>query len=346
MGRDNAKQSHQRQSSRQTNPVVVTDFPGFEQPDLERLYRKLGNDHVFIVGGYDALRVALEQHPETDVLCTGSIPDDLTTLAPNLRWIQLPSAGADHIMRSGLPLSRLPLMITTSSGIHATPITEYVFSSLLLHAWHWRRLLALQRDRTWADDSERASLRGFELFGTTIGIVGVGHIGRQIARLAHAFEMRVLGIRRSAHSGEQDPDVDMLYPPEQLRVMLSQCDHVVVATPSTPETHHLIGEGELRSMRPHAYIINIARGDVIDESALVRALTQHWIGGAGLDVMEQEPLSPSSRLWSLPNVYLSPHISGATRRYGSLLMDLFLENLRLYQNSEPLLNVLDPSRGY
>jgi phosphoglycerate dehydrogenase-like enzyme len=326
--------------------VVVTDFPGFEPPDLDRLSRELGNNHVLAVGGYEALRVALEQHPETEVLCSGSIPDDLATLAPNVRWIQLTSAGADHLFRSGLPQSRLPLVITTASGIHATPITEYVFSSLLLHTWHWRRLLALQRDHTWADDGERMSLRGYELFGATIGIIGVGHIGRQIARLARAFGMRVLGVRRSAQAGELDPDVDVLYSSEQLRVMLGQCDHVVVAAPSTPETHHLIGEGELRSMRSHAYLVNVSRGDVIDEAALVRALTQHWIGGAGLDVMEQEPLSSSSRLWSLPNVYLSPHISGGTRRYGTLLMDLFLENLRRYEEAQPLLNVLDPVRGY
>jgi phosphoglycerate dehydrogenase-like enzyme len=346
MDKQDASQPHAQQSKRQTRPVLVTDFPSFEPADLDRLYRELGRDHVLVVGGYDVLRSALEQHPEIDVLCTGSIPDDLPTLAPNLRWIQLPSAGADHLLRNGLPHSRLPLVITTASGVHATPITEYVFGSLLLHAWHWRRLLALQRDRTWADESERTSLRGYELFGTTIGIVGLGHIGRHVAYLARAFGMRVLGVRRTSQGDAHDPDVDALYRPEQLREMLGQCDYVVIATPSTPETHHLIGEGELRSMRPHAYLVNIARGNVIDEAALVRALTQHWIGGAGLDVVEEEPLSPSSRLWSLPNAYPSPHISGATRRYGTLLIDLLLENLHRYEASEPLLNVLDPERGY
>jgi phosphoglycerate dehydrogenase-like enzyme len=345
MDRQDLSQPHAQQAQ-ETKPVVVTDFSGFEAADIDRLYRAVGNDHTVVVGGYEALRSALEQHPEAEVLCSGSLPDDLATLAPNLRWIQLPSAGADRLLRNGLPQSRLPVVITTASGIHATPITEYVFGSLLLHAWHWRRMLALQRDHTWADESERESLRGFELFGTTIGIIGLGHIGRHIAQLARAFGMRVLGIRRTARSDERDPDVDELFPIECLREMLGQCDHVVIATPSTPETHHLIGEGELRAMRPHAYLVNIARGDVIDEAALVRALTQHWIGGAGLDVMEEEPLSSTSRLWSLPNVYLSPHISGATRRYGTLLMDLFLENLRRYLQSEPMLNVLDPVRGY
>ncbi len=346
MDTNNTTRPQEYHSIRPAMPMVVTDFSGFEPPDIDRLYQALGRDRVLSVGKREALYAALEQHPETDVLCSGWIPDDLISLAPNLRWIQLPSAGADHLLRNGLPQSRLPLVITTSSGIHATPITEYVFSSLLLQSWHWRRLLALQRDRTWPEDSEREGLRGYELFGTTIGIVGLGHIGRHIAHLARAFGMRVVGVRRSVHAGETDTDVDRLYPPEQLREMLSQCDHVVIATPSTPETHHLIGEGELRAMRPNAYVVNIARGDVIDEDALVRALTQHWIGGAGLDVMEQEPLSPSSPLWSLPNVYLSPHISGATRRYGSLLMDLFLDNLRRYQDGQPLLNVLDPLRGY
>jgi phosphoglycerate dehydrogenase-like enzyme len=334
------------QSIHPVAPLVVTDFQGFEPPDIGRLYQALGRERVLAVSGREALCDALAQHPETDVLCSGWIPDDLISLAPNLRWIQLPSAGVDHLLRNGLPQSRLPLVITTSSGIHATPITEYVFGSLLLHAWHWRRLLALQRDHTWPEDSEREGLRGYELFGSTIGIVGLGHIGRHIAHLARAFGMHVVGVRRSATTGESDPDVDRLYPPEKLRDMLSTCDHVVVAVPSTSETHNLIGEGELRVMRRTAFLVNIARGDVIDEDALVRALTQHWIGGAGLDVMAQEPLSPSSPLWSLPNVYLSPHISGATRRYGSLLMDLFLDNLHRYQEGQPLLNVLDPMRGY
>lgn len=329
----------------QPAPLVVTDFP-FDEPDRTRLAGALRPGALVAVSGRNALPEALTQHPAADVLCTFSPPRDLLSLAPGIRWVQLASAGADAAVQTGLlDLPNGPA-VTTSSGIHAIPMAEYALSSMLLWVRHWPRMLELQRAATWADRPTWLGLRGGELHGATLGIVGLGHIGRQVARLGHAFGMRPLGLRRSSASGERDPDVDQLYAPDALNDLLAASDFVLVAVPITPATHHLIAEPQLRAMRPTAYLVNIARGDVMDEQALIRALREGWLAGAGLDVTEREPLDSSSPLWTMPNVILSPHVSGATDRYSARLTDLFLDNLNRYRTGQPLLNLVDPARGY
>jgi phosphoglycerate dehydrogenase-like enzyme len=146
--------------------------------------------------------------------------------------------------------------------------------------------------------------------------------------------------------GVQDPDVDLLYPIERLKDMLRQCDYVVLSVPLTSQTEKLIGEAELRAMRPDAYLVNVARGQIIDERALIRALKEGWIAGAGLDVTDPEPLPADHPLFSLPNVILTPHISGVSIHYDRRLTNLFAENLRRYRTGEPLRNQYDPLRGY
>src|SRR6266849_6334375 len=184
------------------------------------------------------------------------------------------------------------------------------------------------------------------IHATNISEYVLGSIGRRIAQLGRAFGMTVLGMRRSATPGEQDPDVDQLYTLEQLQELLSRSDYVVLATPLTPATEKMIGEPELRAMRPNAYLVNIARGRIIDEAVLIRALKEGWIAGAGLDVTEKEPLPADSPLYSMANVILTPHISGASDNYDKRLTALFAENLRRYCAGQPLLNQYDPQRGY
>lgn len=326
------------------SPLIVTAY-AFAQNELDRLRAVVGADRVVAVTGGDALIAALRAHPTAEVLCAFGPPADLAALAPAIRWVQLASAGADFAIRAGLVTPDTPLLVTTASGIHAVPIAEYVFSSLLVFVRGWRRLLELQAERDWPSHPGWAELRTGELAGGTLGIIGLGHIGRRVAQLGRAFGMRVLGLRRSA-STDPDLDADVIYPPTALTNLLAASDFVVITVPRTPATHHLIGEPELRAMRPHAYLANVARGDVIDEAALVRALREGWIAGAGLDVTDHEPLDPASPLWTMPNVYLSPHTSGNTTRYGERLMDLFLDNLDRYRTGRPLLNVVDPLRGY
>jgi phosphoglycerate dehydrogenase-like enzyme len=175
----------------------------------------------------------------------------------------------------------------------------------------------------------------------------MGAIGSRVAELAHALGMRVLAIRRSvAERGQGEAPVDELLPPADLSYLLSESDYVVLAVPLTPESTKMIGERELRAMKPSAVLINIARGSVIDEPVLVRALKERWIAGAALDVFEREPLPSDSELWALDNVLLTPHISGGTPRYMERAVDLFCDNLRRYLAGEPLRNVVDVARGY
>jgi phosphoglycerate dehydrogenase-like enzyme len=175
----------------------------------------------------------------------------------------------------------------------------------------------------------------------------MGAIGSRVAALAHAFGMRVLAIRRSVESRQQgEGPVEELLPPSELPYLLGESDFVVLAVPLTPESTRMIGEAELRAMKPSGVLINIARGSVIDETVLIRALKERWIAGAALDVFEKEPLPSDSDLWTLENVLLTPHISGGTPRYMERAIDLFCHNLRRYLADEPLRNVVDVARGY
>jgi phosphoglycerate dehydrogenase-like enzyme len=191
-----------------------------------------------------------------------------------------------------------------------------------------------------------------------MGILGYGSIGREIARLARAFGMTVLATKRDAKRltddgyaipGIGDPEgimVDRLYPGEASRSMVAECDYVVITLPDTPTTNRFVGEELLRSMKPSCFLVNVGRGPVIDEDALVRALRKGWIAGAGLDVFETEPLPPESPLWTMDNVVISPHVSGFTPHYDERAADLFEENLHRYLANDPLLNLVDRKTGY
>jgi phosphoglycerate dehydrogenase-like enzyme len=184
------------------------------------------------------------------------------------------------------------------------------------------------------------------LKGQTAGILGLGAVGREIARLCKAFGMEVIGIRRSGRPEHPFPYVDRVYPPGQLPEVLAQSDFVVLALPLTKETRSMIGEKELKGMKPTAFLINLARGAVVDEGALVRALEEKWIAGAGLDVFIKEPLPPESRFYELPNVIFSPHISGDIPDYELHATEVFCENLKRYLAGEPFLHEVDPEKEY
>ena len=289
-----------------------------------------------------------------EVLYSMHVPQEIHQ-APNLRWLQLHTAGVDHVI--GTPVWNSDVLITTMSGIHASVIAEYVFASILAFTYRIPRMLSYQHRAEWP--SGRWDLFAHrELRGQTLGVIGYGSIGREVARLAHAFGMRVLAVKRDPSQradpgwrlpGTGDPEgtiPERIFPPDTLQEMLPQCDFVVLAVPLTAATRQLIGEAELRAMKPTAYLVNIARGGVIDEEALVRALQEGWIAGAGLDVYSREPLPADSPLWRLDNVILSPHVSGFTLNYDEWATDLFAENLRRYLNGEPLFNVVDRERGY
>jgi phosphoglycerate dehydrogenase-like enzyme len=281
---------------------------------------------------------------EAEVLFTSTvIPPDIAGRAPKLRWVQITAAGVEGLVDS--EFARSGGTLTSASGIHAVPIGEYVMGAMLAFAKGLPAAMRARADRTW-----RPYLAE-ELHGKTVGILGLGAIGSYVAKLAKADGMRVLAIRRSVQRREAGEkagiaDVDELLPPSDLPYLLSQADYVVIAVPLTPESRRLVGERELQLMRPTARLINISRGAVIDETALVRALKEGWIAGAALDVFEQEPLAPDSELWGMDNVILTPHISGGTPVYMERAVELFSENLRRYLAGEPLRNAVDLKRGY
>jgi phosphoglycerate dehydrogenase-like enzyme len=290
-----------------------------------------------------------------DVMLTFRIPDDLLRRAPTLRWVQLLSAGADHALGGGL--RGAPISITNASGVHSVPIAEYTMASML--AWG-HRLHVTMRAQSKHEWSRRAVFMNSveELRGRTLGVVGYGSIGRETARLAAAFGMKVLALKRDpaerrdpgwSPAGIGDPDgaiPEKWYGPEQRRELLAASDFVTVTLPLTDATRKFIGAEEIAAMKPHAYIVNIGRGAVIDETALTQALKDKKIGGAGLDVFEREPLPAESALWDVENAILTPHISGDYRGYMDAACELFAENLHRFAAGNPLLNQVDPALGY
>lgn len=283
-----------------------------------------------------------------EILYCAAPPRELSRV-PYLKWVQLHSAGVDHLR--GHPIWATNVTVTTTSGIHAVPIGEFAFALILALARKIPKIVRFQERGEWHRNA-REILSGLELRGKTIGIVGYGSIGREIGRIAkYGFHMRVSAMRRTMQtprrrwqgSGVGDPEgriPEKWYAPEEINALLSESDIVVLAAPATDETRNLIGEAQLRAMRPHALLINIARGELVNDRALITALKEGWIAGAGLDAFSVEPLPRGHQLWHMDNVIVSPHVSGATGKYDERAATLFAENLRRYLTGLPLLNVV------
>ena len=281
---------------------------------------------------------AREHFRDAEIFCGFQLPGPLSE-ARALRWVQLTSAGAEHIFDTGILLS--DALVTTASGVHAHSISEYVLSMMVMLGRRFPEILAETARHEWRPQRQR-TYYGEELHGKTVGVLGLGAIGQQVATVSRCLGMRVLGTRRSRGEGVADE----VFTPDRLLEMLPRCDFVVVTLPLTPETRGLVGERELRAMKPTAYLVNVARGNIVDESALVRALRDGWIAGAAFDVFAQEPLPPDSELWALPNLIVTPHMAGNFAAYLDRVMDILRENLRRYLAGEPLINLLDKQRGY
>ncbi len=339
-------QPHEAAGARREIVRFATNFP-FGANDRARLATALGEDRLLIAHSYQELRELASAHPEVDVLCPTFDASDLAPLLPNLRWLALPSAGADHVLAQPWATGADAPIITTANGVHAAPISEHVFSAILLWSRHWPAMLRLQQERSWPDSlAEKAPYAGRELEGATLLVIGLGAIGRRIAQLGHAFGMRTLAIRRSVAPGATDPDADVIAPMDSLDTLLPEADYIVIATPSTAETRGLISAKRLARVKPTAMLINIARGEIIEEPALIAALTSGKLGAAALDVTAREPLPPDDPLWSTPNLFISPHLSGLTPRYSQRLTDILLDNIARYREGRPMRNHVQPARGY
>lgn len=253
----------------------------------------------------------------------------------SLRWIHTLLAGVEEIPRGGLP-SNVPL--TNSRGVYKNSLAEFALFSMLYFAKSWARIQRQQRERKWVKfDCD-------ELTGKTVAIIAYGAIGQATALRARAHGMRVIATRRNPDIG--DAIVDKMYGPQDTAAVMSMADFVVCCAPLTPETRLMIGEREIRSMKKNAVFINMGRGWVVDELALINALKEERILGAALDVFHEEPLPESSPLWEMENVLLSPHCTDNTRTWRLDACNFFLDNWDRYLKQEPLLNIVDKEAGY
>ncbi len=256
--------------------------------------------------------------------------------APSLRWHHAPNAGVNHILTPKY-LER-DLILTNGAGVHGIPIAEFVITYLLAYSKRLPSLYKLQNEHNW-----QRGLPIQELFEKTLLIIGAGGIGQEIAVRAKAFGMRIFG---SSRHPKPLPNFDKVVRANEWKQLLSESEFVVIAAPLTPETKGLIDLETLRLFRPDSYLINIARGAIVDESALTKALQEGWIAGAALDTVFTEPLPAESPLWTLPNVFITPHCSGNSPRVKERTLALFLDNLTRYRQGQPLRNVVDKTAGY
>jgi len=259
---------------------------------------------------------------------------------PRLRWIQATSAGVGKLAER-VGLTESSVAVTTASGVHARPLAEFALLAMLMFGKDTLRLGREQRAHRW----ERYA--GEEIAGKTVCVVGLGKIGREVARLARALDARVVGTVRDVRGRPPDElGVERLEPTDRLDELLPGADVVVLAVPHTALTHRLLDARRLALLRPGAILVNIARGDVVDEAALVDALRAGRLRGAALDVLEQEPLPAESPLWDLPNVFVCPHSASTVAAENERIVELFRENIRRYLEGRPLLNLLDKEQLY
>ena len=309
-----------------------------------------------VSGGKDISELPKENWEKVEVLfCTGKqLPS--REQAPTLKWIQISLAGVDKAFN--FPIAADPgIVITTASGTMVSQMGEYLLMALLMLGHKMPETIALQREKKWGNNASK-SLQPKELRGSTVGIVGYGSIGRELARLLYPLGVQVLAAKRDVMHVEDrgytppglgDPlgnYFHRLYPIEGLKGMLKDCDSVVLCLPLTPETKYLFNAEMFDAMKPGAFLVNVSRGDLMDENALVQAVKSGKVGGAVLDVFSQEPLPPESPLWALPEVIITPHTSGASTHLLDDAVDLFIENLKRYQDNHALYNVVDPNSGY
>jgi phosphoglycerate dehydrogenase-like enzyme len=263
-------------------------------------------------------------------------------LSPNLKWVQTTSAGVGQLVKR-LGVQDADLIVTTASGVHGEPLSEFVFAALLFHAKQFQLLQERQRNHEWV------KFCAGRLDGKTIAIFGPGRIGRQIAKNARSFGMTVWAMARTHDPARAaELGVDRLFARDQIKEMLAGADAVVLCTPHTPETEGLLGPDEVAAMKPGTVLVNIARGVVIDEAAMISALKSGQIAFAALDVFNQEPLPPTSELWDLPNVLSNAHSASNADSENAKITNLFIANLHAYLDGrfDAMSPVLDKARMY
>jgi phosphoglycerate dehydrogenase-like enzyme len=318
--------------------VVVLANP--TEPQLAML-EQLPAETDIAVG--ESLEAFERTAPEADVIfnwsLTGGLLREVFGKCPHVRWVHSRAAGLDNILFPELVESPVPL--TNGSGVFSPSLGEFALASILYFAKDLRRMVQSQAAGRW-DPFDI-----IEISGQTVGIVGYGDIGRAVATRVRAVGMNVVAVKRHGPPlYNVDPLVSVIYSPDRRIEMISKCDYIVVAAPLTPETRGMIGEPEFAAMKPDAVVINVGRGPVIDETAMVRALSEKRIKGAALDVFDQEPLPEGHPFYKLENVLLSPHCADHTPDWMDRAMQFFIDQFDRFRKGEPLLNVVDKRLGY
>jgi phosphoglycerate dehydrogenase-like enzyme len=265
-----------------------------------------------------------------------TVPDALIQQMTNLKWLHVTRGGVNAYLTP--TVKTRPIQVTGSKGIHGTVFSEFALAGIFALAKKLPDALAAQSQKQWH------KLQPVEVEGKTIGIVGLGTVGLELARKAKALGMRVLATKRCP---DNKPDfVDQLGGPDYLPALMAQSDFVVLLLASVPSTFNIIGESELRAMKPSAYFINLTGGRAVEEPLLVRALREKWFAGAVLDAFERQPLPEDSELWNLPNVIVTPRIAGITSEKWPAALPVFKDNLRRFIAGEPMRNVVNKELGY
>ncbi len=275
---------------------------------------------------------------EAEVIFGTGLPENILALAPKLKWVHAYAAGVDSLAGTGLLENGVTL--TSSKGINGPPIAEFCLMFMLMNEKDMVKRIEAQARREWTRYSNGL------LAGKTVGVIGLGTIGSSVAKRASACDMRVVAARRTYIPGQVAPNIDQVFPSNRLNDMLAQCDYLVVAVSLTGETRGMIGRDQFDAMKPGAFFINVSRGEVVDEEALLAALKSGRLGGAALDVFTQEPLPDDSEFWGLPNVIVTPHNTGGLNDYNDRATRFFCENLRRYLDGRPLESTIDPVKGY
>lgn len=341
--------------SKTHSPVDVLMSVHLGTPLIQKLQEVSPALRITVHPAQNINEIPVELWARCEVLYTDRIIPD-PELAPALKWVQHHHAGIDSSLEF-LSTDRPNLIVTTLSGAATTQIAEQILTMLLAFGRQLPILAEHQRKADWPKDRwERFTPR--ELRNSTVGIIGYGSIGRQVARLLREFGATVLATKGNAmkpedngytSEGTGDPNgnlVHRLYPAQAIKTMLKDSDFIVVAVPRTEKTLGLVDAKALSTCKPNAYLIDVSRGGIVDHDALIKALNEHKLAGAALDVFSEEPLPAKSPLWKMPNVIITPHIAGVSAHYDERAMTLFAENLSRYINDMPLYNVFDLKKGY
>jgi len=309
-------------------------------PDqVEQIVRALPADQVTDARTDEDRRLAL---PEADILLANRLSEEEAAAARRLRWIQTSAVGVGGVLRPSV-VGR-DVVVTNARGLHADVIAEHAIALMLALRRGLHVAGARQTARVWAQ-AELSRRRVARLPDITVLVVGLGEIGSRVARLAAGLGVRVVGVRRRPER-PAPPGVTSVVGPERLHDALGDADVVVLALPSTPETRGLFGSEALAAMRPSALLVNVARGRLVDETALAEALRAGTIGGAAVDAFAEEPLPSDSPWWGLPNVLVTPHTAAFDGDYWSPVVRLFVDNVERFRRGQVLLNVVDKARGY